>query len=232
MKKQNRKSSTNKKVLDPKMGVYLCDECQSLGFCRLSMRDFENKWSLGKTAYRRWKEQVIMNDIDIQNLIPVKADFVKGKYTKEHYQMAFDAFHQQDYETAYLHFKAVEEYITDEHGVNMGIAVCLYFMKAYTEAADYASKRLALYDTSAIPFSVEKFIAHCENSHLRMLKEKELAEAAAKEAQTTLEQQENTLMEKLAEQKVDELLSECDDEGCSDMTLILSMPDSKFQKPK
>lgn len=88
----------------PKMT--LCDECKVLGYCKASISDnFLVKPEITRSTN-------INRSFDISEYtgrIPFRVDAKLGlsEFAKIHLQTAYDAFHQDDFETALLHFKSV-----------------------------------------------------------------------------------------------------------------------------
>ena len=89
-----------------------------------------------------------------------------GKYSRAHLQAAFDAYHQQDYETAIINCKAVIELNNELPLPLLVIAVCYYFLNDYTEAIIQYELYLKNLDYT----EEELFKWHCENK-LRTLED-------------------------------------------------------------
>ncbi len=121
----------------------LCVVCEALGYCRLSNNQFSNKRFTLK---------------DYLNLVP--ANFYGGKmgeYSKFHLQVACDAFHQGDYETAIINFRAVLE-ADNYYDAIIGLAVAYFMAKDYENAAIFAERCSTSY-TPAIIESLKDVIA-------------------------------------------------------------------------
>ncbi len=142
----------------------LCDECEALGYCRLSNNQFSSKRFTVK---------------DYLNLVPAQFYGGKmGKYSKFHLQVACDAFHQEDYETAILHFRAVLEAVND-YDAFIGLAVAYFMVKDYDNAAIFAERCSTSY-TPAIIESLKDDIAKLAIENARV-KEEVIAKTAIKE---------------------------------------------------
>jgi hypothetical protein len=142
----------------------LCDECEALGYCRLS----NNKLSSKRFTVK-----------DYLNLVPAHFYCGKmGKYSKFHLQVACDAFHQEDYETAILNFRAVLE-ADDYYNAIIGLAVACFMVKDYDNAAIFAERCSTSY-TPAIIESLKDDIAKLASENAT-LKEEEISETAPKE---------------------------------------------------
>lgn len=124
----------------------LCTKCKQIGYCRIYASYLSNdvfyKWitrdsSINNDFLLLEKSFEFGNSFKIQ--IPLKVTDKKfNTFTANHLQTGFDAFHQNDFETAYLHFKAIEnEWNTT---LESYIAVTLFFMQHYKEALESMQK--------------------------------------------------------------------------------------------
>ena len=114
----------------------LCDECKELGYCK-------ETWATEKT-YRNEifnsskpidENEKVISLKGLLQLVPLRVpDSRFGDYTKKHLQEAFDSFHQEDYETALLHFLAVLEANSNISVVFLGTSLC-YYMQGDIENA-------------------------------------------------------------------------------------------------
>ena len=114
----------------------LCDECKELGYCK-------ETWATEKT-YRNEvfnsskpidENEKVISLKGLLKLVPLRVpDSRFGDYTKKHLQEAFDSFHQEDYETALLHFLAVLEANSNISVVFLGTSLC-YYMQGDIENA-------------------------------------------------------------------------------------------------
>ena len=130
--------------------------CRELGYCK---KAHDEEKLENEKSYR-------MQESIISNMVPLRATketFVyMGDFTRKHLQIAFDVFHQQDYETAILNCKAV---IQETVGCGVAyacIASAEYFLGNYDEANHFAIKGEGCY------FGTERqklklFGLHCEN---------------------------------------------------------------------
>lgn len=99
---------------------WLCDECKALGFCKLEqIRKMLNDKLHGLPKLFTFN--------DFAKNVPLQPfSGYLGNYTNKHLQMACDAFHQEDYETALLHFKAALEGRANISYAHFGIALCYF----------------------------------------------------------------------------------------------------------
>ncbi len=129
------------------MGVReLCSECKPLGYCILKSNDSDIQL-FGRFTVK-----------DYLNLVPVHFYSGKmGKYSKFHLQVACDAFHQEDYETAIINFRAVLE-ADNYYDAIIGLAVAYFMAKDYENAAIFTERCSTSY-TPAIIESLKDDIA-------------------------------------------------------------------------
>jgi tetratricopeptide (TPR) repeat protein len=122
--KQLRKQITNKDEL--------CDECKALGYCRVG----REKESI------TYNSRVIKFDIrKYMNYLPLRIEGSRyGQYSKFHLQTALDAFHQEDYETAILHFRATIENAAHLAEAYYGLTLSYFIIKDYENAMTFADR--------------------------------------------------------------------------------------------
>ncbi len=119
----------------------LCEECKELGYCKLDIRlkNVSRNSSyvpepLPNVEFKNDSKQIVSLKGLLQ-LVPLRVpDSRFGDYTKKHLQEAFDSFHQEDYETALLHFLAVLEANSNIPVVFLGTSLC-YYMQGDIENA-------------------------------------------------------------------------------------------------
>lgn len=154
--KKNTKVDKGKKGLRCLGG----EQCKILGYCVRARQQEIIEQKERDNKYR-------MDERFIGNLVPlttrIETWYHLGKYSRQHLQTAFDAYHQQDYETAILHSKAVID-----ANVDCGIAyICLisaeYFLGNYEDATYFASRAEQLYFSDAQRRVLKKFALHCGN---------------------------------------------------------------------
>lgn len=129
------------------MGVMeLCSACKPLGYCIIKSNASDVQL-FGRFTVK-----------DYLNLVPVNFYSGKmGKYSKFHLQVACDAFHQEDYETAIINFRAVLE-ADNYYNAIIGLAVAYFMVKDYDNAAIFAERCSTSY-TPAIIESLKDDIA-------------------------------------------------------------------------
>ena len=122
--KQLRKQITNQDEL--------CDECKALGYCRVG-REKENI---------TYNSRVIKFDIEkYKKYVLLRIDGSRyGQYSKFHLQAALDAFHQEDYETAILHFRATIENAAHLTEAYYGLTLSYFITKDYENAMTFAER--------------------------------------------------------------------------------------------
>lgn len=87
--------------------LLLCDDCKMLGYCKesISARMHEsNEMATSVQVNRPFDVKYYTAKIPFR----VSSNEAFSQYAKSHLQTAYDAFHQDDFETALLHFKSVE----------------------------------------------------------------------------------------------------------------------------
>ena len=133
----------------------LCDECKAVGFCRnFHPEEFRAKLKDLEKAFR-------MPEEEIKNMVPLKENNVTwelfGKGRTKHLQIAHDAFHQDDFETAVLNYESIlQEYSYDETA-HIYLGVCYYLLGNYDKAIDHASRINRSYS------NISNFILHFQN---------------------------------------------------------------------
>lgn len=114
-------------------GNVLCEKCKSVGFCLKYLNIYE---------VREWEWPEILNQANyatFANLIPIRPEgWGYGTYCKRHLQLAFDAFHQEDFETAYLHFGTVAQAAQHSGFACMGMALCTFQLQRANAAQEKA----------------------------------------------------------------------------------------------
>lgn len=111
--KSSKLSAHISKPFDPS----LCDDCQIRGYCI---------WKLKKEVV----DEKIYSLKEFINQVPLRSP-------KPNLQKAYDAFHQDDYETAILLFRASLSNGNTEDGVYLGLALSYFFEKDYESASYY-----------------------------------------------------------------------------------------------
>lgn len=146
------------------------------GFCRYTLSkkelDFveaEFKASNEKKAAQlaaQLKEQrrraFVMQNLDIANLTPLYVSGWENKHFKKPLQTAYEAFHQQDYETAILNYKAVLAQNPLNKAAHLGLAIALYFNHKYEGALNAMLDYSDLFNDGLF-FEEIRFIVHLRN---------------------------------------------------------------------
>ncbi len=125
------KMTTNEFENEPFFGTKnnFCDHCKILGYCVAS----KNMRTYVQSDFVRFTVK------DYLDLVPVQIKGAQfGNYSKLHLQIAYDAFHQQDYETAILHFRAVVDVIGFNKEVTTSLVVANFMAKDYENALVFA----------------------------------------------------------------------------------------------
>ena len=148
----------------PKSKKSLCiggTECERLGYCIVRHARYKAEAAEREKAFR-------MKESFIGKMIPLRVIeepfYYIGAYSRQHLQVAFDAYHQMDYETAILHCKAVMQ-ANDKCGyAYICIAVSEYYLGNYEEASYYADRGSYSF-TYVMKRILDDFSLHCVNLH-------------------------------------------------------------------
>lgn len=153
-----------------KVEYELCDECKALGYCRISKE---------KESYT-YNSRAIKFDIKkYKNYVPLRIEGSRyGQYSKFHLQTSCDAFHQEDYETAILHFRAALEGAEHLSEALYGLTLSYFIIKDYENASAFVercSSRLdALQDEIVKCYTNEIANKKLENDIQEILVDKEM----------------------------------------------------------
>ena len=119
-----------KKAISKLPPMILCDKCKALGYCRASTE--EEDYSESKRLY---------SIKDFESMIPIRAVSSNAlhynNYAMDTLQKAFDAFHQNDYETAILLFRMIINDNAELHEANLYVAISYLFAEDYENASRF-----------------------------------------------------------------------------------------------
>ena len=118
-----------KKAISKLPPMILCDKCKALGYCRaLTEEDFSESKRLYSIK-------------DFESMIPIRAVSSNAlhynNYAVDTLQKAFDAFHQNDYETAILLFRMIINDNAELHEANLYVAISYLFTEDYENASRF-----------------------------------------------------------------------------------------------
>ena len=85
-----------------------------------------------------------------ENMIPLRAENYNNIYFRNNLQKAYDAFHQEDYETAVLLFRMLLSDYNKRDELNLYAAISYFFAEDYENAAkfmEYCRERSYTYDS-------------------------------------------------------------------------------------
>ena len=113
--------------------LILCNKCKPAGYCLASTEQHDLYCSkLMQFDFR-----------DVKNLIPIRAknsqNFHYNDYAKDNLQKAFDAFHQDDYETEILLFRMIVDDNAQMKDVHLYLGISYFFNKDYENALSFIS---------------------------------------------------------------------------------------------
>ena len=119
-----------KKAISKLPPMILCDKCKALGYCRVSTE--EDDFPESKRLY---------SIKDFESMIPIRAVSSNAlhynNYAEDTLQKAFDAFHQNDYETAILLFRMIINDNAELHEANLYVAISYLFTEDYENASRF-----------------------------------------------------------------------------------------------
>ena len=147
----------------------LCSDCLRISKCRLTLSEKELEIIEAIESERRGtalkehnKIANIMDDLFIGNLVPLHVSGYKSLPYKNYLQPAYKAFHQKDYETAILNYRAVLSKDPICKAALLRLAVALNFTYNYEDALN-AMLDFSDLSVSFLNFEEAKFIAHLRN---------------------------------------------------------------------
>jgi hypothetical protein len=165
----NNKTVSNKLAKDKIGSVDLCSDCLRIGKCRLTLSENELEIIEAIESERRGtalkehnKITNIMDDLSIENLVPLHVSGYKSLQYKNYLQPAYEAFHQKDYETAILNYRAILSKDPINKAALLGLAVALNFTHNYEDALN-AMLDFSDLSISFLDFEEAKFIVHLRN---------------------------------------------------------------------
>ena len=105
--------------------MILCNKCKRAGFCLANTEQYD--------LYCSRLMQFDFNDV--KNIVPIRViysrDPLNKNCPKHNLQKGFDAFHQEDYETAVLIFRRIVDDHAHMKDVSLYLGVSYFFIKDY-----------------------------------------------------------------------------------------------------
>jgi|GEM_PF-4083912 len=118
------------------LAIALCEFCKEAGFCR----GMEFKFIVDTVH-----EIKQFNIKEYLSLVPLRAtDYRYNHFTKKYIQTAFDAFHQEDYETALLNFRVIESECQSYIDVLIGLSLSCFMVKDYEKAIYFMERSISI----------------------------------------------------------------------------------------
>lgn len=134
----------------------LCDECKKQGYCQLEETE-EQLYNKIKNLPKRFSFK------DYTLLLPLRVtSTLLGDYIKKYLQIAFDAFHQEDFETALLNFKTVLQARGNISILHYAIALCYFKLEDYELASVNMSYYLSNSNSDFLGSKENYFLLLCE----------------------------------------------------------------------
>lgn len=122
--------------MDTEYDVFRCDECQGLGYCKKTRAKALAEEPLLQIVERPLNFAIV--DI-LTDALPIRTNLKRGSNKlAPQMQYAHDAFHQQDYETAFLNYKAIVSDGYYNWEAYLGLSLCSFHIEEYDEAVKYA----------------------------------------------------------------------------------------------
>ncbi len=133
----------------------LCLDCRKLGYCRqLKSEEVVTKYSLK----------------DYISLVPLQVSNSRlGNYSRHHVQHAHDAFHQEDYETAILNYKAAMEGSGDVEEILIGLALSYYCIEDLENASKFMQQYADKVYSSKLKDVANSFMDVCASKGINQI---------------------------------------------------------------
>jgi hypothetical protein len=131
-----------KKEEDP----FLCDKCQSLGYCREARNRKITEELRHKLSLSKIKKQIPLTEREISHWVPLRTG-IKDASTKfgKKLQQAHELFHQDEFEQASYMYLDMLETRNDCEEAKIGLAASLFFLHQYEASASAALKINSIY---------------------------------------------------------------------------------------
>lgn len=134
---KKKSTRTNRKIgTTPKINLrdlMFCDECKLFGYCKeKNAKLYDQMWEHRNSI--QINQTFDLNSYTVKIPLRVEDKNRLSVYAAKHVQIAYDAFHQDDFETALLHFKSAE--LSPSSGTNPDffLAVTYFLMGNYPTA--------------------------------------------------------------------------------------------------
>lgn len=166
----------------------LCNDCKPFGYCKYAEK-------LEQLQLRLLELPKLFSFSDFAKHIPVQSfNGNLGVYTNKHLQIACDAFHQEDYETALLNFKAALEGRANLNYAHLGLALCYFKMNNFEMALIHIEYHCNANWHYGVSTMVQHFRTLCEiglqelelNKQLQLVHNIETAEFTSKSIEVSL----------------------------------------------
>ncbi len=140
-------------------GTFVCDSCNEKGYCTRKEKIYFEEISKSKVVYT-------ISDKEISNMVLLnipKDNRFYSAYIRKYLQIAIDAFHQDDYETAIINSNVVLAQKNNCNEALFCLAVSYYFLADYEQAIDYAH-RISSSEYRLNEDKICAFIDKCKNT--------------------------------------------------------------------
>lgn len=112
--------------------MVLCESCKAFGYCRASTDKYELSNKKRLYFLNNFKKAIPLRAIASNNLH-------YNNYAAATLQKAFDAYHEDDYETAILLFRMIQSDHSELREVNLYLAVSYFFQNDFENAFRFMS---------------------------------------------------------------------------------------------
>jgi len=145
---------------------WLCDECKEVGYCMLSPKHLKSKTQHEFSDLPVVSDELFnKNQLEkyfkfLMNSVPLRVNQNKyNDFSPKNLDKGFEAFHQENYETALFHFSTPFDGPREIKEVLLGTALCHFMLGDYENASSVST----LYTSKFSPYEydLEKLIDLC-----------------------------------------------------------------------
>jgi hypothetical protein len=131
----------------------LCNLCRNLGYCRI-IRSLVADNNINTPDFFSLPTYSLKDYI---SLVPLQVTNLRlGNYSRHYVQHAHDAFHQEDYETAILNYKAAMEGSGDVEEILIGLALSYYSIEDFENASIF----MQIYNDKVYPSTLKAIASY------------------------------------------------------------------------
>lgn len=138
---------------------FICDECKALGYCKMA-RAFTARYT-NKDRFIPGVNFEIVKQLD--RILPLRTTLKSNNKLAKPMQQAHDLLRQQDFESAYLLYRAISSDLYYHWEAYLGLSLCCFYAEEYEEAA-YFVNQIDSYDARYYPVTTGQFTDLCERN--------------------------------------------------------------------